>query len=181
MAIDFRLNDALILARKVYGDNSLIDLAIEEMAELTVALNHYRRKRAEAKEVQEEIADVMLAMQELQLIFGIYHVSDCYDAKCERFEDRVNSDALKTKKDEDEGTREQLSPEMEALLNAKTEELNLTVRTLNLLKANGIETVRDLCRLKKTDWLKFRNGGKKSLTELDDFLTDHGLTWGMNV
>ena len=85
------------------------------------------------------------------------------------------------KEDESDGTREQLSPEMEALLNAKTEELNLTVRTLNLLQANGIETVRDLCRLKRTDWLKFRNGGKKSLTELDDFLTDHSLTWGMNV
>lgn len=86
---------------------------------------------------------------------------------------------IKAKDDESDDTREQLSPEMEALLNAKTEELNLTVRTLNLLKANGIDTVRDLCRLKRTDWLKFRNGGKKSLTELDDFLTDHSLTWGM--
>ncbi len=87
---------------------------------------------------------------------------------------------IKTKEDKDEGTREQLPPEMEALLSRKTEELDLTVRTRNILKANGIETVRDLCRLKRTDWLKFRNGGKKSLTELDDFLTDHGLTWGMN-
>lgn len=79
-----------------------------------------------------------------------------------------------------EGNREQLSPEMKALLSRNTEELNLSVRTLNLLKANGIDTVHDLCRLKKTDWLKFRNGGKKSLTELDDFLADHGLMWGMN-
>ena len=47
--------------------------------------------------------------------------------------------------------------------------------------ANGIDTILDLCRLKKTDWLKFRNGGKKSFTELDDFLTAHNLTWGMNV
>ena len=86
---------------------------------------------------------------------------------------------IKTKEDKDEGTREQLPPEMEALLSRKTEELDLSVRTRNLLKANGIDTVRDLCRLKRTDWLKFRNGGKKSLTELDDFLTDHGLTWGM--
>lgn len=186
MAIDFRLNDALILARKVYGDNSLIDLAIEEMGELIVALNHFRRKRAEAKEVQEEIADVMLAIQELQMIFGIYDVSVWYRAKCERFENRVERDALKPKEDKDDGkaekagNREQLSPEMEALLGRKTEELDLSVRTRNLLKANGIDTVRDLCRLKKTDWLKFRNGGKKSLTELDDFLTDHNLTWGMN-
>jgi hypothetical protein len=87
----------------------------------------------------------------------------------------------KKKEDEDDGTREQMSPEMEALLSRKTEELDLTVRTLNLLKANGIDTIRDLCRLTATDWLKFRNSGKKSLTELDEFLTDHGLTWGMNV
>jgi len=63
----------------------------------------------------------------------------------------------------------------------KVEELDLSVRTRNLLKANGIDTILDLCRLKKTDWLKFRNGGKKSLTELDDFLTAHNLTWGMDV
>lgn len=181
MAIDFRLNDALVLARKVYGDNFLIDLAIEEMGELIVALNHYRRNRAEAKEVQEEIADVMLAMQELQLIFGIYDVHFYYRAKCERFENRVELDALKPKEDKDDGTSEQLSPEMKALLSRETEELDLSVRTRNLLKANGIGTVRDLCRLKRTDWLKFRNGGKKSLTELDDFMTDNNLTWGMNV
>ena len=47
--------------------------------------------------------------------------------------------------------------------------------------ANGIDTILDLCRLKKTDWLRFRNGGKKSLTELDDFLEKHGLEWGMEV
>ena len=49
------------------------------------------------------------------------------------------------------------------------------------MKANGIDTILDLCRLKKTDWLRFRNGGKKSLTELDDFLTKHGLEWGMEI
>ena len=41
MAIDFKLLNALTKARKVYGDNYLIDLAIEEMGELIVALNHY--------------------------------------------------------------------------------------------------------------------------------------------
>ena len=76
---------------------------------------------------------------------------------------------------------EQLSPETKALLSQKVEELDLSVRTRNILKANGIDTILDLCRLKKTDWLKFRNGGKRSLTELDDFLTAHNLTWGMDV
>ena len=50
-----------------------------------------------------------------------------------------------------------------------------------LKSANGIDTILDLCRLKKTDCLKLRNIGKKSFMELDDFLTDHNLTWGMNV
>lgn len=99
MAIDFKLKNALIKARKVYGDNFLIDLAIEEMGELIVALNHYRRNRAEAKEVQEEIADVMLAMKELQEMFGLGEVVDFYRAKCERFENRVDHDALRAKED----------------------------------------------------------------------------------
>jgi hypothetical protein len=84
--------------------------------------------------------------------------------------------------DEDQAEpSEQLSPEKKALLNQKVEEHDLSVNTRNLLRANGIDTILDLCRLKKTDWLKFRNAGRKSLIELDDFLTDHNLTWGMNV
>ena len=89
MALDFKLMAALVKARKVYGDDELINLAIEEMAELTVALNHYRRKRIEASGVQEEIADVLLAMQELKQIFGTGGTVDFYKYKCERFEKRV--------------------------------------------------------------------------------------------
>ncbi len=99
MALDFKLKNTLIKAREVYGDNFLIDLAIEEMGELIVVLNHYRRNRAEKNEVQEEIADVMLAVQELQQMFGIGEVVDFYRAKCERFEQRVNNDALRAKED----------------------------------------------------------------------------------
>lgn len=95
MAIDFKLLNALTKARKVYGDNYLIDLAIEEMGELIVALNHHRRKRVEASAVQEEIADVMLALKELQQIFGTGDVIDFYRAKCERFEQRVDNDEKK--------------------------------------------------------------------------------------
>jgi hypothetical protein len=76
---------------------------------------------------------------------------------------------------------EQLPPEMKELLSQKVEEFDLSVRTRGILKKNGIDTILDICRLKKTDWLKFRDAGKKSLTELDDFLTAHNLTWGMNV
>ena len=88
---------------------------------------------------------------------------------------------IPTKEEEKADTSEQLSPETKALLSQKVEELDISVRTCNLLKANGIDTILDLCRLKKTDCLKFRNIGKKSFMELDDFLMDHNLTWGMNV
>ena len=63
------------------------------------------------------------------------------------------------------------------MLDRKLTDYPLSVRTLNCLKANGIETMRDLVRLHKTDWLKFRNGGKKSLSELNDLLHDNGLDW----
>lgn len=88
---------------------------------------------------------------------------------------------IPTTEKEQTDNSEKLSPEMKALLSQKVEELDISVRTCNLLKANGIDTILDLCRLKKTDCLKLRNIGKKSFMELDDFLTDHNLTWGMNV
>ena len=62
-------------------------------------------------------------------------------------------------------------------LDIKIEDCNLSVRTTNICKANGINTLGDLCKLHKTDWLKFRNSGRKSLAELDDLLHDNGLDW----
>ena len=88
---------------------------------------------------------------------------------------------IPTTEEEHTENYEQLSPKMKALLNQKVEELDLSVRTRNILKANGIDTILDICRMKRTDCLKFRNGGKKALTELGDFLTAHNLTWGMDV
>ena len=41
----------------------------------------------------------------------------------------------------------------------------------------SFDTLGDLCKLHKIDWLKFRNGGKKSLFELDDLLAANGLEW----
>ena len=72
---------------------------------------------------------------------------------------------------------ERLSAEHNPTLAIKIEDCNLSVRTTNICKANGIDTMGDLCKLHKTDWLKFRNGGKKSLIELDDLLHDNGLDW----
>lgn len=71
---------------------------------------------------------------------------------------------------------EQISSHNPAL-DIKIEVCNLSVRTRNICKTNGIETLGDLCKLHKTDWLKFRNGGKKSLLEIDNLLHDHNLDW----
>jgi len=89
MAIDFKLLMALKRARNVHGDRELIDHAIEEMGELIVAINHYRRGRVEVGAVQEEIADVMLAMKELQQIYGAGKTADIYLAKCEKFKRKI--------------------------------------------------------------------------------------------
>jgi DNA-directed RNA polymerase subunit alpha len=57
----------------------------------------------------------------------------------------------------------------------------LSVRALNCLKSADINTLRELVRLTEMDLLKFRNFGKKSISELSDFIKDHDLTWGMSV
>lgn len=94
---------------------------------------------------------------------------------------KMESMSIPTKEEEQMDNSEQLSPEMKALLSQKIEDLDLSIRTRNILNANGIKTVLDICRLRKIDWLNFRNSGKKTLAELDDFLMSHKLTWGMNV
>ena len=63
------------------------------------------------------------------------------------------------------------------ILSKRLVDCELSVRTLNICHANSIETLGDLTKLHKTDWLKYRNGGKKSLIELDDLLAANGLEW----
>ena len=61
---------------------------------------------------------------------------------------------------------------MRQLLKTKLVDLDLSVRALNCLKAAEVETLGDLVKFNKNDLLKFRNFGKKSLTELDELLVD---------
>lgn len=70
---------------------------------------------------------------------------------------------------------------MRQLLKTKLVDLDLSVRALNCLKAADVETLGDLCTYNKNDLLKFRNFGKKSLTELEDLLQSMGLTFGMDI
>ena len=70
---------------------------------------------------------------------------------------------------------------MRQLLKSKLSDMNLSVRALNCLKAADVETLGELVRFNKNDLLKFRNFGKKSLTELDELLENLNLTFGMDV
>ncbi len=70
---------------------------------------------------------------------------------------------------------------MRQLLKTKLADMNLSVRALNCLKAADVETLGDLVKYQKNDLLKFRNFGKKSLTELDDLLDNLKLTFGMDI
>lgn len=67
------------------------------------------------------------------------------------------------------------------LLKTKLEDLDLSVRALNCLKAAEVETLGELVAYSKSDLLKFRNFGKKSLAELEDVVHAKGLNFGFDV
>ena len=70
---------------------------------------------------------------------------------------------------------------MRQLLKTRLVDMNLSVRALNCLKSADVETLGDLVQYNKNDLLKFRNFGKKSLTELDDLLESKNLSFGTDV
>jgi DNA-directed RNA polymerase subunit alpha len=70
---------------------------------------------------------------------------------------------------------------MRQLLKSKLLDMDLSVRALNCLKSAEVEILGDLVRLNKNDLLKFRNFGKKSLTELDELLESLNLSFGMDI
>ena len=70
---------------------------------------------------------------------------------------------------------------MRQLLKTKLVDLDLSVRALNCLKAAEVESLGDLVKFNKNDLLKFRNFGKKSLTELDELLSSMNLNFGMDI
>lgn len=70
---------------------------------------------------------------------------------------------------------------MRQLLKTKLVDMELSVRALNCLKSADVETLGELVVFNKTDLLKFRNFGKKSLTELDELLANLNLSFGMDI
>ena len=88
---------------------------------------------------------------------------------------------LDTEEKESEEEFDETSLHMRQLLKTKLVDMDLSVRALNCLKAADVETLGDLVTFDKNDLLKFRNFGKKSLTELEDLVEMKGLSFGMNL
>ena len=89
--------------------------------------------------------------------------------------------ALETNETEGEEEFDEEVLHMRQLLKTKLVDMDLSVRALNCLKSAEVETLGELVQFNKTDLLKFRNFGRKSLTELDELLANLHLSFGMDI
>jgi DNA-directed RNA polymerase subunit alpha len=78
-------------------------------------------------------------------------------------------------------TYDEESLHMRQLLKTKLIDMDLSVRALNCLKAAEVDSLGDLVSFNKNDLMKFRNFGKKSLTELEELVVLKGLSFGMDL
>ena len=88
---------------------------------------------------------------------------------------------LDSVKAEEESVVDEEMLRMRKLLKTNIADLDLSVRAYNCLKAADIKTLGDLASLDISDMMKFRNFGKKSLAELEQLITDKGLTFGVDI
>ncbi|MDJ1466691.1 DNA-directed RNA polymerase subunit alpha [Cytophagaceae bacterium DM2B3-1] len=86
-----------------------------------------------------------------------------------------------TMKPEEENTVDEEYLHMRKLLKTPLADLDLSVRAYNCLKSADVRTLGDLVKLDISEMMKFRNFGKKSLTELEQLVSDKGLSFGMDV
>ncbi len=86
-----------------------------------------------------------------------------------------------TKGDDDNDMVDEEFLHMRKLLKTSLQDLDLSVRAYNCLKSAEIRTLGDLARLEIADMMKFRNFGKKSLTELEQLVSEKGLHFGMDI
>ena len=93
-------------------------------------------------------------------------------------DEKITLDAEEKRNEEE---FDETSLHMRQLLKTKLVDMDLSVRALNCLKAADVETLGELVSFNKNDLLKFRNFGKKSLTELEDLVQSKSLHFGMNV
>ncbi|MFD2787784.1 DNA-directed RNA polymerase subunit alpha [Hymenobacter rubripertinctus] len=88
---------------------------------------------------------------------------------------------FETVKAEEEETVDEETLHMRKVLKTPLADMDLSVRAYNCLKAADIKTLGDLVQLDMADMMKFRNFGKKSLTELENLVEEKGLTFGMDL
>jgi DNA-directed RNA polymerase subunit alpha len=88
---------------------------------------------------------------------------------------------LDSVKAEEESVVDEEMLRMRKLLKTNIADLDLSVRAYNCLKAADIKTLGDLASLDISDMMKFRNFGKKSLAELEQLISDKGLTFGVDI
>jgi DNA-directed RNA polymerase subunit alpha len=93
----------------------------------------------------------------------------------EELEVKVKNEGYNNSDEYDDDTQ------LRQLLGTKLSDMDLSVRALNCLKTSEIEILADLVKLQRTELMKFRNFGRKSLTELDELLAKHNLSFGMDV
>lgn len=88
---------------------------------------------------------------------------------------------IETKVFEETESYDEEALQMRQMLKTKLIDMDLSVRALNCLKAAEVDTLADLVTYTKADLMKFRNFGKKSLTELDELVEGKGLQFGMDL
>lgn len=96
-------------------------------------------------------------------------------------DDKISLDAPMQSSDSNGDDLDEDSLVIRQVLKSKLVDLDLSVRALNCLKSAELETLGDLVAIHKSDLLKFRNFGKKSLSELEDIVKGKGLEFGMNT
>jgi len=92
-----------------------------------------------------------------------------------------NTMTFETAKQEEEEAVDEEMLHMRKILKTQLSDMDLSVRAYNCLKAADIRTLGDLVQLDLQDMMKFRNFGKKSLTELENLVEEKGLTFGMDL
>lgn len=92
-----------------------------------------------------------------------------------------NTMTFETAKPEEEEAVDEEMLHMRKVLKTPLHDMDLSVRAYNCLKAADIKTLGDLVQLDMQDMMKFRNFGKKSLTELENLVEEKGLTFGMDL
>ncbi|MCH5223429.1 MAG: DNA-directed RNA polymerase subunit alpha [Muribaculaceae bacterium] len=166
--------------REIFGDSDPALIAIDSIytpiKNVKYSVENYRveQKTDYEKLIIEVLTDGSIqpqdALKEASKIL-IYHFM--------LFSDEKIAIETPTESDVDEFDEEVLH--MRQLLKSKLTDMDLSVRALNCLKSAEVETLAELVVFNKNDLLKFRNFGKKSLTELDELLANHNLSFGMDI